>query len=59
MKFVEPNTTVDHTRLMQRVSPLGNERFGSVSERLNYVFRFSQVWGLVQYHRDPRCHLKQ
>ena len=39
--------------------PLGNKRFGSVSERLNYVFRFSQVWGLVQYHRDPRCHLKQ
>ena len=35
MKFVEPITTVDHAGLLQRVFPLGNERFGSVSERLN------------------------
>ena len=34
LKFIEPNTPVDHVRLVQRLFYLGNERFGSVWDSL-------------------------
>ena len=40
LKFIEPNTPVDHVRLVQRLFYLGNERFGSVWDSLIEFLNF-------------------